>query len=249
VLHRSLTLSALAREDFAAAARHAEALYAGAGPDDVEVAEAGYLLGVAAFWQADFPAARVRFELSVARYRPANRRAHLIRFGQDPKVLALSRLANTLYFLGEPDAARTTRTAALDWAERAGHPGNRAAALMWAALLALDLDEPDELRRHTAELVAASAEAPQTRAVTAALRGHVEVLDGHRDTGLATVRTAVREAAGHQAAPGLHAVLGRILLGACLAADQPDATRAAAAALLALGGAARIWTPLAVRHA
>ncbi|MCO1655110.1 ATP-binding protein [Pseudonocardia humida] len=242
VLLRSLALRAMARSDFAEAARHAERLRAAAEPDDVEVSEAGYVLGVAAFWQADFPAARRWFELAVARYRPEDRRAHLVRFGQDPKVLALARLACTLWFLGDPAAARATRAAALDWAGRAGHPPNRTGALTFAALLALDLDEPAELRRHAAALAATTAQAPpQMRLVADALAGHVRVLDGEPTAGLAAIHRARAEVAGEQAAPGLRAILARVLLAAQLAAGDPAAVRSTAEELRAMGGIGAVW--------
>ena len=54
---------------------------------------------------------------SVDRYRPEQRPTHLLRFGMDLEVICASRLGNTLWFLGHPDAA--TRAAVT---RRAVHP-------------------------------------------------------------------------------------------------------------------------------
>ena len=71
---RSLALASLTGSDFAATTQFGRLLPA-AGErdgDDVLIVEAGYVLGVAAFWPADFDAARRHFELSVERYRRRN---------------------------------------------------------------------------------------------------------------------------------------------------------------------------------
>ena len=110
-LLRSLALSTLTRSDFVAATEFGEQLRAAADrdADDVLVVEAAYVLGIASFWQADLAAARRQFELAVERYRPEDHTTHLIRYAHDPKVVCLSRLANTLWFLGaarrRPDGA------------------------------------------------------------------------------------------------------------------------------------------------
>src|SRR5207247_184566 len=90
--------------------------------DDVLLVESAYVLGIAAFWQAEFEAARSHFEAAVERYRPEHRHAHLLQYGQDPKVVCLSRLGNTLWFLGHTDAALRARDAALALADEIGHP-------------------------------------------------------------------------------------------------------------------------------
>ena len=122
--------------------------------DDVLVVEGAYLLGMAAFWQADFAAARTHLETAVARYRPADLPTHLVRYGQDPKVACLSRLGNTLWFLGDPDAARRARDDALAWAERIAQPFSIGIALLFGAMLAVDMADEPALRELTARLAA-----------------------------------------------------------------------------------------------
>ncbi|HET9255185.1 MAG TPA: hypothetical protein VFO16_08280 [Pseudonocardiaceae bacterium] len=246
-LLRSLALSALSGSDFTSATRYGQRLRAAGERDDVLAVEAAYVLGIAAFWQAEFATARHHFELAVTRYRPADRRTHLIRYGQDPKVVCLSRLGNTLWFLGLPDDARAARSAGLAWAEEIAHPYSRAAAMVFAALLALDMDDDAELRRYTEALAAAEPEAPPVRLATDALLGSVAVLDGAAGEGIAAIRAAIQRIGAQERAPGLAASLGRILLAACQAAGDATAVIAAAGALLEQGGAACVWAPQARR--
>ena len=114
----------LSRRDFAAARDYGERLHARGmrDADDLLLVEADYVLGIAAFWQGEFDTARGHFEGAVERYRAEHRRAHLLRYGLDPKVICLSRLGNTLWFLGRPDAAVRARDAALALADEIGHP-------------------------------------------------------------------------------------------------------------------------------
>jgi tetratricopeptide (TPR) repeat protein len=248
-LLRSLALSALTKADFQLATRFGQLLLA-AGErdrDEVLVVEAGYVLGVASFWQADFGTARRYLELAVERYRPEDRRAHLIRYGQDPKVVCLSRLGNVLWFLGQPDEARNARSAALAWAGVIDHPYSRAVALAFGALLALDMGDEREMRAHTAALVAAGPGPAQVHLVAAAFRGYLAVLDGTATQGIAEVRQVIKRARGRPAAPGIEAMLGRILLAACMASGDDEAAVAAASRLLDMGGAACVWEPEALR--
>ena len=153
-LLRSLALRALTRDDLAGATRYGQLLQA-AGEregDDVLVVEGAYVLGIASFWQADLAPARQAFELAVERYRPADRSVHLLRYAQDPKVVCLSRLGNTLWFLGLPDAAVQARTAALAWADEIDHPFSRSVAVVFGAVLALDMGDEQSLRQYAAEM-------------------------------------------------------------------------------------------------
>lgn len=218
-LLRSQAMSASTGGDFAAAMRIGEQLRA-AGErdgDGVLVVEGAFLLGVAAFWAADFPAAQRHLEHAVATYRPANGRAHLVHYGNDPKVACLARLGNTQWALGRPDEARAAGAAALAWAEEIGHGYSLEIARWFGALLALDMGDEERLRAHTAAL--ADAESAQVRLGASALRGYLTVRDGRATDGLAAVRAAIDSGRGHEA-PGLDACLHRILLAAHLAADD-----------------------------
>jgi len=250
-LLRSRGMSALTAEDFPATMRIGGQLQA-AGErlaDDVLVVEGAFLLGVASFWRADFAAARTHLETAVARYRPADRPVHLVGYGQDPKVACLARLGNTLWFLGEPEAARRSRDAALAWAERIAQPFSTGIALLFGALLALDMDDEPALRELVGRLVAIRSKPPPTQLSTDALDGYLAVLDGAAEAGRAAIDAALRAAREHSPAPGVPAILTRVRLAAAVAADDREQARAAANALLTMGGAAAVWAPQARRIA
>lgn len=247
-LLRSLALDALTRADFAGATGHGQLLLAAGerGGDNVLVVEGAYVLGIAAFWRADLPAARGHFELAIRRYRPDDRTAHLIHYGQDPKVVCLGRLACTLWFLGLPEEAGRAQAEALALADELGHPFTRLVALTFGGLLALDRGDDREVRRLTAELVRGHSGGINTD-VSAAFAGYVAVLDGDVRGGLDAIRAAVHHTAAQPAAPGQHVMMQRLLLAAHLAAGEPAAAAATADHLLTMDGPARLWAPLARR--
>jgi hypothetical protein len=87
----------------------------------------------------------------------------------------------------------------------------------------------------------------QVQLPLAAFGGYLAVLAGDAVRGIATVRGAVEEARGEEAAPGIQAIIARILLAACVAAGSAESALAAADQLIVLGGAACIWQPEALR--
>jgi DNA-binding SARP family transcriptional activator len=247
-LLRALALEALTRSDFAAATRHGQLLRA-AGErtgDVVLLVEAAYVLGIAAFWQADLEEARRHFELAVERYRPRDRVAHLTHYGQDPKAVCLGRLACTLWFLGCPTEARRASAAALAWSETIAHPFSRGVALTFAIVLAIDMGDEAQVRGLVREFAQTAGDGMHAY-VAAAFTGYVSVLDGDTDAGLAAVAAAVRRSAVAPLAPGQHAVMQRLQLAASLAAGDRDSALAAAERLLHMGGPARLWAPEARR--
>ncbi len=181
-LLRSLAMTALTADDFTAAQDFGRRLLATASdertaPEAGDAAllrvEAGVLLGFAAFWSADFVGARACFEQAVADYRPANTAAHLAGYGQDPKAVALARLANTNWFLGDPAGAVRAREEAIAWAEHVRHPYTRAAVLLFGALLGLDMDDGAATRRCATALADLAPVAPPLRQVAGALGGYM----------------------------------------------------------------------------
>lgn len=244
-LLRSLAVASLARRDFAAARGFGEELHArgASDADDMLLVEAAYVLGIAAFWQGEFEPARGHFEAAVALYCPAHRSTHLLRYGLDPQVICLSRLGNTLWFLGHPEAATRSRDAALALAEEIGHPFSRATALVFAALLSLDMGNRERVRAYAA-MLAAGREDHVTRPVqvsTESIGGYVDVLDGREEFGIARIQRSVEEVREADHAPGQRAHLVRVLLEACAVAGDARTGLAAADRALAAGDAARIW--------
>jgi DNA-binding SARP family transcriptional activator len=229
-LLRSLALTRLASGDFDGARRYGEELRMRAerDGDDVLVVESHYALGVAAFWSGELAAAKRHFEAAVTGFRPEHRVTHLARYGLDPQAVCMSRLGNTLLFLGHSGDARAARDRALELAEGIGHPTTLGTVLVFAALLALDLGDDDDLRRHTRALAdwCTKHESPAVEYMAEACRGYVDILDGD-PRGLASVKRA--EVLSRAApAPGSHAVAVHVLRAACAAAGDATAARAAA---------------------
>jgi DNA-binding SARP family transcriptional activator len=241
----SLALASLARGDFAAAQRHAEQLQArgGADHDDALLVISAYVLGIAAFWQGELEAARRHFEAAVAGHRPELRRTHLLRYWLDPQVVCQSRLANTLWFLGEPEAAVRARDAALALADQVGHPDSRAVALVFAALLAVEMADTTQLRAYVSALETRNREddGPQVHVGIEVLRAYLSVIDGEVECGITRIRSTLDDPRGVEHAPGMRAVLARLLLAAFTAARDPRGRLGAADHLLRLAGAARLW--------
>jgi hypothetical protein len=237
-------VASLVRGDFEGAQQVGERLRAGGmgAGDDLRRVEGEYVLGIASFWKGEFAAARRRFEAAVDRYRPEQRPTHLLRFGMDLEVVCASRLANTLWFLDHPDAATRAAGAALALAEEVGHPFSRATALVFAAMLAVDLRDPASVRAHTAALFAQPEDhEPPTRVPAAALRGFVEVLDGRAAAGIDRIRRALDDPAEGEHAPGMHASVARVLLEAYRVAGDAKGGLAAADRVLAAADNVHTW--------
>jgi DNA-binding SARP family transcriptional activator len=246
-LLRSLALASLSQGDFEMAQVLGERLRAGGERegDDVLVVEGAYVLGIVAFWQGEFEAARRHFEIAVERYRTEHRRAHLLRYGQDPQVVCLSRLGNTLWFLGRSESAVHARDAALALADETKDPVSHSVALLFAAMLSLELGEVEQLREY-----ADRATAPQANHATPVqlpakffsdgLSGYVEVLDGHPQAGIARIKRALNDAQRAKNAPGNDAIVMRLLLAACNEAGAALDGLAATETALTMGGA-RTW--------
>lgn len=244
-LLRSLALGALAHGDFAAAREFGLQLRARGERtgDDVLRVESEYVLGVTAFWGAELAQASTHLENAIALYRDENRAEHLLRYGQDPKVLCLTRLACTRWLLGDGEAALRDRDAGLAFADQIGHPYSRTVGLIFAGLLAVDMADVPALRQFVGRLEAARPHAmgAQTWSVAVALRAYLDVLDGQRPDGITRIRDVLSDPRlVEQAAPGVHSALLRILLAACDAAGDVETGVTAADQLLALPSS-RVW--------
>jgi tetratricopeptide (TPR) repeat protein len=244
-LLRSLAGSALSANDFGGARRFARQLRA-RGERDGEpglLVEAEYLLGVAAFWIGQFADARAHLEAAIGHFHPEHRRAHLLTYAQDPEVICLNRLACVLWYLGYSDAAMQARERSLALAEEVGHPHTHSLALVFAALLAIEAHQPEQLRHFVATLATYSGGPDQWHAGTFGelLGGYVDVLDGKAASGLARIQRTIDDAPAIAPAPGQAAIRQRVLLGAREMAGDARAGLAAAERLLALGEAAGLW--------
>jgi DNA-binding SARP family transcriptional activator len=248
-LLRSTATTSLARGDFEGARRVGERLRAGAAPqaDDLRAVQGEYVLGLVAFWQGEFEAARRHFQAAVDRYRPERRSARLARYGRTTEVLCTSRLGNTLGFLGRPEAALRARDTALARARESGHPHSREAALTFGAMLALELRDPASVRAQLAELAAQPGDlARPTQVVADGLAGYVEVLDGQEAAGIARIRHALEDPTEGEHAPGMHTMVARLLLEACAVAAGTGLV--AAGGVLDLDDNVRTWESEARRR-
>ncbi len=244
-LLRCVAITSLARRDFETAHRvgaqlQARATYEG---DDVLLVESQYVLGIAAFWQGEFAAARKHFESAVAHYRAKHRRTHLLRYGLDPMVVCLSRLGNTLWFLGFPEGAARARDAALVLAGEIGHPFSRGTALAFAAVLALDMRDTAAVRTYVAMLAEEQAKHGMRPNDVAAehFGGYIDALDGRTDAGISRIRRMLDESRQGDHAPGMRAFTVRVLLEACAVAGDARTGLAAADWVLSLADAHRTW--------
>jgi hypothetical protein len=167
-----------------------------------------------------------------------------VSYGQDPEVICLTRLAHTLWLLGEQDDAERARNRGLELADERGHPYSRAVAGVFAGVLALDQRDEQRLRRHADELASAARgyEAPQIRIVADLVAGLLELFGGGSSQAATRVRSIVLDALREDpATPGFHGMLMRIQLEACVAARDAQAGLAVADQALVMGGGTALW--------
>lgn len=246
-LGRSMVMTALCRNEFDDAARSAEKLltHAVATGDTGLRLESHYLLGIAAFWDAALDPAREHFETVVADFDPSMRPRHHVVYGHDPQVVCLSRLANTLWFLGREDEARSACDDAQAMAVSIGHPWSHDTTLFFASMLAVELGDHEGLRRTTAQLGEMNTGSAPNSTKLAALRGLVDVLDGNA-SGIDRVRSALEACNGRDFFPGFRASIMRLLLAAhALAGDATGGIDASTQALSMDGSP--LWKPEAHR--
>jgi tetratricopeptide (TPR) repeat protein len=236
----SFVMSSLCRHDFDGGASVASRLQASAAAagDEILLVEAEYLLGISTFWAGAFDAARQHFEQVGRRFDPGQRAAHLLRFGHDPSVVSLSRLANTLWFLGRVDEARRARDDALALAQEAGHPYSSGVAHVFAALLSVDLREPAAYEAYAAGLRGAGTHRALVVAADA-YQGYADVLAGDAERGIERIRRAI-DGSPVDHAPGQHATYYRLLVAAHEVADDAEGGLASVDEALGAAGS-RIW--------
>jgi hypothetical protein len=208
----------------------------------VLIVEGAFVSGVATYWRGDLKEARTHLQAAVSEYRPENRAAHLSAFAQDPQVLAVARLAHIEFFAGDQVEARRLQGASLDLADQVGHPFTRGAALLFAALLDLELDDVEAVRARVADLdeLRRRLDFPAFRLFAEAVHGYLDVVDGRSASGHARI-DATLEDPGAVTAPGVPAMLLRIRLAGC----GDDRPRAVDTAQRLLADDVGVWDALA----
>ena len=242
----SLAMAALTRGKWDRARGFAGQLRARAetGDDQVLWVESDYLQGIAAYWPGRLTEARAHFEAAMERFRPERRRAHVLRYGQDPELLVRLRLAHTLWLLGDSGGADRERGLALRAAGESTHAYSRAVTWIWAAIVAMDRGDAGEFRHHVQVLAAAPAdEGPaQVRLAAELFAAHLAVLEGRTDEGLSRIQVVRAQLAGGPApAPGMPGVATRLLLEGYALAGRPEAGLALADEALEMGRGAELW--------
>jgi hypothetical protein len=112
--------------------------------------------------------------------------------------------------------------------------------LIFAALLAVDLDEPEEVAGYVEALRRDPFPSRPNEIKTDALTGYAEVVAGRTTAGLARIRQAIVRCGPVNHAPGFRAALQRLLLGAHVVAGHATSGLAVTDRALRLGGT-RLW--------
>lgn len=192
---RGIGLSSLTRGELRRAYELAAQLVElGVRNDDPMIrVEGNYLLGVTSFWLGDLAVARDRLQQAITDYIPDRARSHLSLYSQDPRVICLSRLAYTLWHLGDSEEATARAAEALQLAEQLEHPFSIGYALTFASWLAIDMGD-EQRARDLSERLAGFADEQQLgflQPLGTILRGWRSVVDGDTNAGMAMVREGI----------------------------------------------------------
>jgi hypothetical protein len=157
--------------------------------------------------------------------------------------VCMSRLANTWWFLGRHSAAIRARDAAMAWADQTGHPATRSAAVVFAALLCIELRDSAGLRAYSASLQESDGthDSKMNSMAAETLAAYVDVLDGRPEPGMARIQRQLDAVQTFDPAPGGRAAYRRILLAACAAAGDAKSGLATADRSLAFGDGVTTW--------
>ena len=246
-LLRSLAIASLARGDFEAARASASSCARAASATRTTCSGGGRLRARhrrLLAGPARTPRARTSRPPSSAT-APSSEAAHLAPLRAGSEVVCLSRLANTLWFLGHADDAERMRQMPR-WRSptRAAIPYSRAVAGVWSAMLALDLRDEQRLREYAEALGVrggrprgqagpASPPRPSPASSTCSTAG----AGGHRPppapSGLGARRDRPR--------PARPRLIARVLLEACALGGGRPGGLAAADRALELGMGALLW--------
>jgi len=155
---RGLALVAVATCSFDRATEMGHELIAASLTDRTARVEGEYVLGVTAFWRADFSDAEGHLRRAIEDYRPADSPLHIARYVQDPKGVCLSRLTLTQLFRGLPARADETMRAALHFVAELDHPMTTGYVRAFDAILAALAPEDHDLPASVAALDAVTSQ-------------------------------------------------------------------------------------------
>lgn len=215
-----------ARSEFALAHRYGVELLKIAQTEDqakdpLLYAEGCYTLGISYFWQGHFLQARQQFEAGVASYDRQYHALHVARYGQDPGVICLSRLAWTLWYLGYAEQALQHSREAVALATLLNHPFSIGYALMFMQWLCIDARNDAALTELMNLALAYQKQfdfQPANRALEVVCRGKHLAVSGHIEEGIELIHKGIEMAALSQYdlmfKSHFHAILAQALLNA-----------------------------------
>ena len=150
---------------------------------------AHYALGVTWFYLGALPAARQHLEEARARYTPDQRRAPVLRMGNDLGVGCRQFAALTFWLLGYPAQALARLQEALALAHELSHPYSLAFVRCWAAMVYQWRRDVPAVHEQAEAAVTLSTDQgfPQWASQGTSLRGWALVLQGQGEEGLAQV--------------------------------------------------------------
>ena len=240
----SMVMGRLCLDDFHGAAAAVDSLrqWAARTGDEGLAIETGYLLGIVSFWRADLTAAAAEFRWVIGSFDALARTEHLVRFGQDPQVVCLSRLAVVNGLAGRPDAARQACAEALELAAVIGDPLTTDVANVFAGILALDLGDTVLLRRAVERLTDDRSRGVPVVHATRGLRACLDIGDGAGSSAIEAIEQTLDAAGRVNPAPGFFALMHRIHVAACVASGDFDRVLTAADRALAWPGSP-LWKP------
>jgi predicted ATPase len=156
------------------------------------------LLGVTAWFQGDYPQARVHLERSVAIYDRKRHESFVFRFGMDVGVLAMVPLALVLFTLGKTREARRQMEAARSLAIQCDHVPTTASLQVYECALACISADPQAARRPAQAIIDLSRRhgLPMWLVEGISCLGWSLYHAGDREAGLANMRNAI--ALGHE---------------------------------------------------
>lgn len=241
---RSMVMGRLCLDDFHGAAAAADSLrqWAARTGDGGLAIEAGYLLGIVTFWQADLATAAAEFRWVIDSFDALARTEHLLRFGQDPQVVCLTRLAVVHCLAGRPDVARHACAEALELAAVIGDPFTTDVANVFAGILALDLGDTVLLRSAVEHFADGRPRGVPVAHATRGLRACLEIVDGAGTAAIDAIDDVLDAAGRVNPAPGFFALMHRIHVAACAASGDLDRVVAAADRALSRPGSP-LWKP------
>jgi predicted ATPase len=114
---------------------------------------ADWMLGLSQFCLGDIANGRANMERVRDLYRPASRRAELVRFGFDQRVYAMGIVGLARWIEGFPEQAIAQSQLSIDEAEAVEHPVSLCVALWTGCLVSLWVGDTARLRRLTGSLL------------------------------------------------------------------------------------------------